>query len=171
MTARVIGGALVCISCALLGLYMGDKGVRRAALIQELKRTLLMLKSEIEYALYPLPHALEKVAERAGQPLSDFYLAVAARLAAKEMTMAEAWMASAAIIEHTALTKEDVAVLNGVGRALGCIDVAVQAGTIDLPITELDGKLERLGEENAKNVRMYRGLGILGGLLITVVLL
>jgi len=171
MMFRVIGGVLVCVSCAILGLYVGDKGLRRAALISGLKHTLLMLKSEIEYALYPLPQALEKVAERADKPFAEFYTAVASQLAAKEMPLAKAWTTSIALLEQTPLHNEDLLALESVGRALGSIDVAVQTSAIDLTIVELEHKIKRLDEENAKNVKMYRGLGILGGLLITVVLL
>jgi len=171
MILRVIGGALVCASCALLGLYVGDKGLRRGALLQELQRTLLMLKSEIEYALYPLPQALKKVSERAEKPFAEFYSSVSTQLASKEMSMAEAWATNTALLGQTQLHNEDLVVLDNVGRALGSIDVAVQTSAIDLAIVDLEHKIKRLDEENAKNVKMYRGLGILGGLLITVVLL
>ena len=171
MLLRLAGGLLVCLSCTLLGLYMAEKGLRRAALMLELKRTLLMLKSEIEYAIYPLPQAFANISSRAAQPFGDFYSLIVDRLASKEQNIAQAWEQGLDPLAQTQLCKEDLAVIKALGRALGNIDAAAQISAIGMTVLELDSILNKLDAENAKNVKMYRGLGILGGLLITVVLL
>jgi len=171
MILRIIGGVLVCLSCGLLGLYMGNRGVRRAEILTEFKRTLLLLKSEIEYAVHPLPQAFLSISRRAAWPFGDFYARAGEELAAGSLILDEAWEAGLAALTGSQMTREDLAVIDGLGKALGSIDVDVQLAAIDMAISAVDDMVGRLNVENTKNVRMYRGLGVLSGLLIVVVLL
>lgn len=166
MLSRILGGLLICLSCSLLGLYFGDKGARRAAVLLEFKRTLLMLKSEIKYATCPLPQAFKRISARTTAPFCNFYSQIGDKL--NESSAAEAWET---VLQDLRLAKEDFAITSGLGRALGSIDASAQASAIDMTILQLENAAARLGAENAKTARMYRGLGLAGGLLITVILL
>jgi len=168
---RFIGGLLVCASCALLGLYMGERGVRRADLLLEFKHTLLLLKSEIIYAIQPLPQAFESIANKTHGPFAEFYADIAGMLTKKQTPLEEAWKIAADKLCQTSLAKTDIGLMGGLGRSLGKIDADIQLAAIDMLVIELDSIVSRLNADNAKNVKMYRSLGILGGLLITVVLL
>ena len=171
MILQIAGGLMICAACAMLGLYAGNRGVSRAKLLFEFKRTLLLLKSEVEYAVLPLPQALENVARRAAEPFDEFYGDVSHGLSVDYVTVCEAWEAAAERLSQTAMSKGDLELFAGVGRSLGNIDAAVQLNAIDMAIAEVDDISARLAVENAKNVKLYRSLGILSGLLITVALL
>ncbi|MDR2183142.1 MAG: stage III sporulation protein AB [Clostridiales bacterium] len=171
MIIRILGGILVCAACALLGLYMSHRGTLRARRLAEFRQTLVMLKSEIEFAAYPLPQAFANIAQRAEGDFADFYQELSRKLADKEMGLAEAWEAGLAGLEDNHFSREDIQAMGGLGSALGSIDSAVQIKAIDMAVAAIDDILPHLTVQNAKDGKMYRRLGLLGGALITVVLL
>ena len=168
---RILGGILVCAACGLLGLYMSYKGVARAKQLTEFRRTLLMLKSEIEFAAYPLPQAFAHIAQKTEGGLGAFYESLSRRLTDKETGLAEAWEKGLTELSGSHLASEDLQAIGGLGNALGSIDSAVQIKAIDMTLAAIDDILARLAAQNAKDGKMYRRLGLLGGVLIVVVLL
>ena len=170
MILRILGGILVCAACGLLGLYMSHRGVARAKQLAEFRQSLLILKSEIEFAAYPLPQAFVSISYKTDN-FSDFYQEMSHRLTNKEMSLAKAWESGLAGLNGSCLTPEDLQTISGLGNALGSIDSAVQIKAIDMTIAAIDDVLARLSAQNAKDGKMYRQLGLLGGVLITVVLL
>ena len=171
MIFRILGGILVCAACGLLGLYMGNRGVVRARLLAEFKQSLLMLKSEIEFAAYPLPQAFANISQRTSNGFASFYESLAAKLTDKEMSLTIAWENELLKLRNSHLAAEDLQAIDGLGGALGSIDSAVQLKAIEMTITDIEDILARLTVQNAKDGKMYKRLGLLGGALITVVLL
>ena len=171
MIFRIIGGVLVCLSCGLIGLYMGSKAGARVQKLLEFKRTLLMLKSEIEFAIYTLPQAFNNISGRTVPPFSTFYAQIGHEVANKEMSLDTAWTAGLKNLSTTQLIREDFEMMDGLGKALGNMDVQIQLRAIDMTVNIIENTVVGLNAENAKKAGMYRGLGILGGLLITVILL
>ena len=89
MVFRILGGILVFAACGLLGLHMSNRGAARARQLAEFRQSLLMLKSEIEFAAYPLPQAFAHIAQRT-RDFADFYSELSHRLTNKEMGLAQA---------------------------------------------------------------------------------
>ena len=170
MILRIAGAILVCAASAGLGIYMGQRGIKRADMLLEFKRTLLMLKSEIEYAARPLPQAFENIAQAAMPPFDGFYRAVAAGLQSKQAVDA-AWQEGMDGLSGAGFAAADISLISAAGRNIGGIDQAASLAAIDMAAAEVDTNMTRLAAENVKNVKMYRSLGILGGLLIVVVLI
>ena len=168
---RILGGILVCAACGLLGLYMSHRGVARARQLTEFRQSLLMLKSEIEFAAYPLPQAFANISQKAGDSFITFYEGLSQRLTDKEMGLADTWEKGLTDLRGSHLSREDMEAISGLGHALGSIDAAVQLKAIDMTTSAIDDILSRLSAQNAKDGKMYKRLGLLGGALITVVLL
>jgi stage III sporulation protein AB len=171
MIFRILGGILVCAACGLLGLYMSHRGIARAKQLTEFRQSLLMLKSEIEFAAYPLPRAFANISQKVGDNFTVFYEELSRRLTEKEMGMADAWEKGLAELSGSHLNGDDFQAISGPGHALGSIDAGVQLKAIDMTTAAIDDILSRLSAQNAKEGKMYKRLGLLGGLLITVVLL
>jgi stage III sporulation protein AB len=72
--------------------------------------------------------------------------------------------------EETHLAAEDRAVLEDFGKTLGYLDKQMQKNAIDCAVSYIDEKTLALSARFDKNKRMYQSLGVIGGLLITVVL-
>ena len=167
---RILGSILICASCGLLGLYMSHRSIIRARHLTEFKQSLLLLKSEIEFAAYALPQAFANVAQRAGGSFANFYTGLSQRVEDK-VSLADAWEIGLKELSGSHLTQEDLESIRGLGKSLGSIDAEVQVRAINMTIIAIDDILARVNEQNTKEGKMYRRLGILGGVLITVVLL
>ena len=178
MIFSILGGALVCAACGLFGLYMAHRGVVRARRLGEFGQSLMMLKSEIEFAACPLPQAFANISQKTSGSLAKFYEDLSRRLTGKEMGLAQAWKMGLTELRtangrpygghwHT----DDLQAVSGLGSALGSIDDVVQIKAINTSAAAIDDILARLTAQNAKDGKMYKRLGLLGGALITIVLL
>ena len=58
MVVKVIGSIIVFLSCTAAGLFFASKDKFRADELREMKRGLILLKSEIDYSSRPLYEAL-----------------------------------------------------------------------------------------------------------------
>ena len=171
MTMQIVGGVLVCAATTLLGVHMGNQGSMRAKDLMEFKKTLLMLKSQIDYCIYTLPQAFMHISERTSPPFSEFYEDIAKKLDEGQMDAPTAWEEGLDALKASNLTKDDLANIAMLGTSLGNMDAKVQINSIDMLLTGIDENLNALLKENPKNMKMFRGLGVVSGLLITIVLL
>jgi len=171
MTMRIIGAGIVCLATTLLGMHLGKAGSRRTKDLMEFKKSLILLKSQIDFAIYTLPQAFYHISERVQPPFSSFYEKMAQELESGQLDAASVWETGILGLKDTNLNKDDLANFGMLGTSLGQIDAHVQINSIDMVITGIDDSLKQLMLDNPKNVKMYRGLGIVSGLLITIVLL
>jgi stage III sporulation protein AB len=171
MIMRFVGAGFVIAACSLLGMHMAKAGSRSAKDLTEFKKSLILLKSQIDYAIYTLPQAFINISHRVAPPFNGFYAAVAKSLEKGNDDAATAWEQGLAVLSGSHLSKEDLESIALLCFSLGHMDAEVQLNSIDMLIAAIDESLERLNTENPKNARMYRSLGVVSGLLITIVLL
>ena len=172
MTIQILGGLLVCGATTMLGLHIGAAGRRRAKELTEFKKSLILLKSQIKYAIYTLPQAFSHIVEKVDAPFANFYQNMADELEGGTNTAACVWAAEVSnSLKSNNLNKEDLENIATLEIALGQMDAQVQINAIDMMLVSIDETLANLAKENPKNAKMYRGLGVVGGLLITIVLI
>ena len=170
---KCIGGLLIFTACALGGFILSWRDDFRLAELAELRKALVLLKGEIQYARTPLSEAFESVAARADKQTAAFFLSMAAQLSEKSGE-------SAAVIWNNALhdlrksshlAEEDLETLALLGRSFGYLDGATQAEGLDMAMAYIDEKAILLQEKSAKTGRMYRSVGLLCGALVVIALI
>jgi len=172
MLLRIIGSLAVIVGCAGLGLYYSSKEGFRINELLEFKKALLILSSEIEYMRAPLGIACANIAKRATLTAQTLFSRFAELLALGEgETAYQLWATSLdGIKEKSFIAPEDYNVLDGFGKTLGYLDKQMQQNAINFAVNYIDEKVAALQNASGKSKRMYRSLGIICGLLITVVL-
>jgi len=172
MILRIAGALAVMVGCAGLGLYYSCKEGFRIQELQELKKALLILSSEIEYMRAPLNVACANIAKRTESTVSALFMRFSELLETGEgETAYQLWAASMTGIKgKTFMAEEDLSVVDGFGKTLGYLDKQMQQNAINYAVGYIDEKAATLQAQGSKNNRMYRSLGVIGGLLITVVL-
>jgi len=172
MLLRIAGALAVMLGCAGLGLYYSSKEGFRIGELQELKKALLILSSEIEFMRAPLNIACANIAKRTESNISTLFLQFSKLLVTGEGETAYQLWATAmdGIKGGTFMTDEDLSVLDGFGKTLGYLDKHMQQNAINYAVNYIDDKVTVLQTQGDKNKRMYRSLGVICGLLITVVL-
>ena len=170
MLLRIIGSLAVIIGCTGLGLYHSSKEGFRMKELLEFKKALLILLSEIEYMRAPLNIACANIAKRATLTAQTMFLHFTELLVNSEGETAYQLWATAldGIKERSFMVAEDYNVLDGFGKTLGYLDKQMQQNAINFTVTYIDEKVATAADSKSK--RMYRSLGVICGLLITVVL-
>ena len=172
MLLRIIGALAVMVGCGGLGLYFSAREGFRVQELQEFKKALLILSSEIEYMRTPLAAACANIAQRTDLTVKNLFKGFADLITSSEGESAyQMWMTSMEGIKGKSfMAEEDLTVMEGFGKTLGYLDKEMQKNAIDYAVNYIDEKSTELLTQSSKNKRMYRSLGIIGGLLITVTL-
>ena len=172
MLIRIIGMMLTLAASAAFGIYMSNLGTFRRKDLLEIKKALLILKSEIEYIASPLPEAMANISLRVAQPVAGLFDGYATALANNTAgkTAYELWLD--VIEEHKSssfMKSEDWEVIGNFGKTLGYLDKQMQVDSIRFTMEYIDAQIGELQESNPKNARMYKSLGIIGGILMVVI--
>jgi len=172
MLLRFAGALAVVLGCGGLGLYYAAREGFRIGELQELKKALLILSSEIEYMRAPLNVACASIAKRTEGIVSELFLYFSDALTNNRgETAYRLWAKSLSCIKgRTFLHDQDIAAADSFGKTLGYLDKLMQQNAIDYTISYIDDKVLALQTLGDKNKRMYRSLGVIAGLLITVIL-
>jgi len=172
MLLRLIGALAVIGGCVGLGMYYAAKESVRAGELLEFKKALLILSSEIEYMRSPLTVACSNIAKRTNALVSVIFSTFSESLATGEgETAYRLWVSAVeSVKEASYMSHEDWDVIESFGKTLGYLDKNMQQNAIDYAINYIDEKAVELHLHGSKNKRMYRSLGVIGGLLVTVVL-
>ena len=172
MTAlQIIGAALVVVSSSALGMYYSGLDAFRMQDLLAFRQALTIFASEIEFVVSPLPEAMQNVAKRIPQPVSRLFADFAARLTdVGGETAYRLWVESIAAHKPVSyLDAEDWDAIESFGKTLGYLDKPMQINTIRHTQSYIDGKTETLRVSGDKNKRMYRSLGVVGGILLVVI--
>ena len=172
MFATMIGAVALVASCAALGFYLAAQEGFRVHDLQELKKALMILSSEIEHLRAPLPIACANIAKRTKEPVSALFANFSQFLMENEgETAYQLWMQAIESQKSRAhLTAEDWDVIEGFGKTLGYLDKQMQQSAIAYTVGYIDEKTAGLQAQSDKNKRMYRSLGVICGLLLVVLL-
>jgi stage III sporulation protein AB len=171
MWIKIIGGILVVAATSWIGLETARRFQRRPRQLREMQSGLQMLETEISYVLTPLPKALEKIAQSIEGHTGDFFGVVKNQIINNPGAIREAWGKGMDYLgEHCALTDCDQNILRNFGTTLGKSDRQDQVKHLKLAMAQLATAETNAWEEKAKNERMFKALGLLGGLAIVILL-
>ena len=172
MLLRIAGAVAVIGGCVGLGMYYAAKENYRMGELMEFKKALLILSSEIEYMRAPLAVACANIAKRTHAVVGNLFSYFAESLVAGEgETAYQLWISAVeSVKEKSYMAADDWDVVEGFGKTLGYLDKNMQQNAIEYTMNYIDSKTTELQLQGDKNKRMYRSLGIIAGLLVTVVL-
>lgn len=173
MIWKIIGGAMVVMSCSGFGFFLAGKWKLHLRNMEELRRMIFLLKGEIIYANAPLEEAFERVGKKCEGVLSRFFIAVSERISNQRgEPFYEMWKEEIDKLgSETALSVRDKQELAGFGEHLGYLDRDMQERTILLYLEQLDITIGYLREHLSERSRLYTSLGIMCGLFLTIVMI
>ncbi|MCL2048502.1 MAG: stage III sporulation protein AB [Defluviitaleaceae bacterium] len=167
---KLIGTILIMTGSVGFGVYFSAKESFRVQDLLEFKKALLILSSEIEYMRATLSEACGNIAKRTGLGISGVFASFSHALANSEGETAYQLWRNAIDTGKIFIAAEDRAVLDDFGKTIGYLDKQMQKNAIEYAVRYIDEKAATLQKQSDKNKKMYRSLGIIGGLLIAVVL-
>lgn len=170
---KFAGMAAIAAACTALGFCLSTELAKRIRSLWELERMTVMLKGEIEYAGTPLQEAFCALAHRMKPPFDSFLRRnVEAMAQHSGMTMGEIFRNSAERLKKEgALTENDIQQLSSMGARLGYLDRKMQLRTMELYLEEVARERKLAEEEYRQKAKVYRCLGILGGMFLILLLI
>lgn len=169
---KLLGGLCIVFAATMIGLYQGLQLSNRGRQIRLLIAALKRLETEIRYGFTPLPDALSTVARTLDGPLSSLLHKAAEGLSdGKARSATESWRL--ALDEHwpyTAMKMPEREIVLRLGGTLGISDRTDQEKHLQLAISQLQAEETNAWEEERRYGKMWRSLGLLGGLLIVILM-
>lgn len=170
---RYVGMGLVVFGCTALGMEMSSDRKKRIRDIRELQKILDLLEGEIGYAHASLPESFRQVSGRVKPPFSGFLAHMAEHMEAfLGDTLKEIFRQHVRDeLEQTALQKDDLEDLIRFGEQLGYLDVKMQLTAIAFYREQLAQSCEQAQELYRNQSKLFRCLGIMGGLFLVIIFL
>ncbi len=173
MLLHWVGAGLVVGGTALLGQVYARDLHRRPAELQAVRTALQMLETEIDYGASPLPVAMRRVARFGREPARELF-SVAAEILdhGGGGGAGEAWSAAVRRVEPgTAWAAGDVEILLALGPCLGGSHREDQLRHLRLCMERLSAAEAEARSAAARNARLARHLGFLGGIALVLLVL
>lgn len=169
---KVVGGILVFAGGCGGGIWMAGRKKKRIEILRELERVLIFLYGEIEYAGTDIVEIFQRLAEK-----TDYF-----RLFFEEMkkeisgdheeTLYNLWDRKAEQSPAARwMDKEDLALWKETGKHLGIVDRQTQLQTLKLLQKRLGRLLAEAETQYGSQARVYRLVGITGGIFTVILLL
>lgn len=170
---KLIGSILVIVSTSLAGFYYSKTFINRLRQVREFQYALTMLESEIIYSSSPLTEALEYVSERTKPPLKEFFKTFSDKLKNKEVEgIVEGFnLALEENKENLKLKKDEIDSISSFLKSLESSDIDGQKTSFNITLKKFEDFEKRAKEIMEKNEKLYKYLGVCGGLLIVIILM
>lgn len=170
---RIVAGIVVLTACGYMGLFLADKFKRRVRELEELENAMTQLEYMIDFLGITLSEAFAKIASNTETQLKWVFLYVSERLKkSPSSNMQGVWQrAIEKYREGLSLSDKDLEILKDFAAMLGTGDRETEKNNIKITTMRLKLAAEEARLERGKNVKMYRGLGFLCGMLIVIVLI
>ena len=169
---RIVG----CILVVAAGAGMGFSGSMRLSeqirILEKLLQMVICLKGEIRCGNASLPDAFYGAAGRMNGKYREFLITAADRMkAGKGEKLSQICRECAEnSLKKSCLTHGEKDAFFSIGKYLGYLDREMQLRQLSLYEKNLEGEIRLLKEEAFGKKKLYRGLGVLGGLLLAVLL-
>ena len=169
---KFLGCILVLACSAALGTAGARDLKRHCAELHGLKQAIYMLRGEIQYSRSPLPDVFAILAERAAPPFSCFFGNLERELDRQEgRSLKEIWECEMAhSLKGSTLKQAEKQSLKQLGDGLGYLDLEMQLATIELYLEQLNEAIAAASGELEEKQKLYRSLGIAGGVFLVIFL-
>lgn len=172
MIVKALFGLIVILGGGYLGIMYASQFTSRVQQLEAFRRALSQLEFDIRFLSLPLTEAMEKVAISQTGAIEKIFRETAVGLNQhKGAQVVDIWEAAVQKYRcRLCLTEQDWLSVSSFSHSLGCGDIESEIGNIRAAQMRLSVAEEEARSLAKKNVRLYRGLGLLAGIFVTIIL-
>lgn len=169
---KLISILLIFFTSTTIGYLYGKTFSSRLDNLIYLEQCIKILETEIVYGAAPLPEALSNVFNKGKGKVSYIFEEIKKDLFLnKRGGVYNSFLSvESRLYDDLHLQKEDVEVFLSLGRVLGASDRTDQQKNFTLILNQIGAQILEAKVEKNKNEKMYRGLGIITGIGIIILL-
>lgn len=173
MVVKIINSCIIILFSTLIGLERAKIYVERTKQLAALQGALSRLETEILHYASNLPDALIRIGKSVKGGVGKLFYLTGQTLAEKsKFSVAEAWCSTLEQIKSDLyLQQEDIDILQRFGEQLGSSDKEGQSRFIRLTLMQLREEEKKARVIREKYDKMYKSLGLLGGIVLVILLL
>lgn len=154
---------------SILGVMVADNYRNRTKELYELKKAFNFFKSRIQYTYEPLKDIFEQISKDIiEENISDIFLNAKNNL--ETLSAVDSWE-TAINNSRTSLKKNDIEIIKNFGKILGQTDINGQINQTKLTLDFIENHIKNSEEEQAKNEKLYKTLGVISGLGLVIILI
>lgn len=166
-----IGAVIILTVTTWAGFDIASCFKKRPGHIRQWKNALQMIEAEMVYGQSSLLEVCENLSTHLPKPINHFFASILneegvwdnfSSLWSKQLKKHWSW---------NAMTKSELEILIQFGRTLGQHDLEQQQKQIQLTLHHLDRELHEALEVGDQYQKMARGMGILSGLLVIILII
>lgn len=170
--AKLFGALLIILSCTLIGFKKSASLRNRARSLADIINALEVMRSEICTRLTPMPELIERLSREAPREAGRFFSLINGNLGALgRKSFSEIWTCSARNSVSLGLKAEETEAVVALGTYLGRFEAKEQETAINRCISRMEGFLDEARRESRVNGKLYSGLGLAAGLMLTIILI
>ena len=159
---------LVFFICFFLGNIISKRYILRVKELKDFINALNIIESKIKFTYEPLPEIFKQTSRLVSENISKIFVNASKYM--KEVSCEDAWNRSVSE-SNTYLNKEDIENIKGLGKLLGKTDKEGQISHLELTKTFIEMQIKKAKDEEEKNAKMYKTLGVIFGLAIVIILI
>jgi len=173
MIIKFINSCVIITVSTIIGFELAKRYAIRVRELCAMQGALSRLETEILHFSSSLPEALIEIGKSIGGGTGKlFYLTGQTLIEKKNHTVADAWSSALEQLKtELCFAQEEIEILHRFGNQLGNSDKEGQARFIHLTLLQMQEEEKKARAIRDKNSRMYRTLGILCGIALTILLL
>ena len=165
---KIIVIFLIIVISSILGNIKSKKYKYRVDELKQMQEALNIFKTKIKFTYEPIPEIFKEISKFGETNISNIFINASKHMNIKSAT--ESW--SMALEEsETNMKTEDVNILKSLGNLLGKTDKEGQISEIELMQTFIETQISKAEEEKVKNEKLYKTLGTLAGVAISIILI
>ena len=168
---RLMGCILIFISCSCLGFIKASSYKARTIELENTLELIRLLNMEIVYKKESLAKTFKKVSEMKSCWFSQVLRSCSLSMQ-KQNTLKDSWQkALEDNMKNCPLKENDIKILQDISIGLGKSDIRGQKNIMEPAVIRMETSLTEARQQEKKESRMYRGLGVAAGVVIAVMLI
>lgn len=152
----------------LLGITFANKYKDRVNDLKSIRNILNIIGTKIKYTYEPLPQIFSEISKTFDGEIGQIFKISKEKM--KDLSAGESWH-YAIENSNTNMNKEDLKLLMNLEKLLGKTNVEGQESEIELMKKFIETQIQKAEEEQRKNEKLYKNLGIIAGLAIVIILI
>ena len=157
----------IILICSFLGFYKSKKYENRVLELKKILNSLSMFKSKIEFTYEPICDIFNSISKIIYEEKENIFKLTTENI--KKYDILNSWYIAIEECKND-LNIEDKEIIKMLGKLMGKTDKNGQINEINLTSKLLENQIEKAEEEKLKNTKLYKTLGIVFGLGISIVL-
>lgn len=160
---------LIFLTSMYIGILYSRGFSNRVRDLEEMKNAMSIFKSKIKFTYKTIPEVFEELSKEIKNNIAGIFLL--SKNYMKSYTASESWkIAMQESSSTTNFNKEDIEIISNLSKTLGDTDLEGQIAIIELTEKLIDRQIQKAREEESKNGKLYKTLGMGMGITIIIIL-